>query len=100
MDPNNLDPAENRRRMLAGELYYAFTPDLTADRTRCKVACGVYNTECATGAPRRKLVELWKEYAIPLLARSPFKPLAHRLPASSATKPPSHRQTPPKKKPP
>ncbi|KAK4038493.1 acetyltransferase [Parachaetomium inaequale] len=61
MDPNTLDPAENRRLMLAGELYYAFTPDLTADRARCKVACGVYNTQCASGAPRRRLVELWKD---------------------------------------
>ncbi|KAG7284279.1 hypothetical protein NEMBOFW57_010645 [Staphylotrichum longicolle] len=61
MDPKNLDLAENRRRMLAGELYYAFTPDLTADRTRCKVACGVYNVQNASGAPRRKLVELWKD---------------------------------------
>lgn len=61
MDPKNLDLAENRRRMLAGELYYAFTPDLSADRTRCKVACGVYNVQNASGAPRRKLVELWKE---------------------------------------
>ncbi len=62
MDPNNLDLAENRRRMLAGELYYSFTPDLTADRTRCKVACGVYNAQNAGGASRRKQVELWKEY--------------------------------------
>ena len=61
MDPSSLDLAENRRRMLAGELYYAFTPDLSADRTRCKVACSVFNAANASGAPRRKLVELWKE---------------------------------------
>jgi hypothetical protein len=66
MDPNNLDLVENRRRMLAGELYYAFTPDLMADRLRCKIACNAYNTQGAAGAPRRKLVELWKEY-VPLL---------------------------------
>ena len=64
MDPNTLVLAENRRRMLAGELYYSFTPDLTADRTRCKVACGVYNAQNASGAARRKLVELWKEYDV------------------------------------
>ncbi|KAK3290194.1 acetyltransferase-like protein [Chaetomium fimeti] len=61
MDPNNLDLVENRRRMLAGELYYAFTPDLIADRLRCKVACNAYNIQDAAGAPRRKLVELWKD---------------------------------------
>ena len=66
MDPNSLDLAENRRRMLAGDLYYAFTPDLSADRTRCKVACGIFNAQNANGAPRRKLVELWKEYALVL----------------------------------
>ncbi|KAK3302907.1 acetyltransferase-like protein [Chaetomium strumarium] len=57
---DSLDLAENRRRMLAGELYYAFTADLTADRNRCKVACAAFNTACANGASRRQLVELWK----------------------------------------
>jgi hypothetical protein len=66
MDPNTLDLAENRRRMLAGELYYAFTPDLSEDRTRAKVACNAYNTASASGASRRRLVELWKECAIAL----------------------------------
>lgn len=61
MDPNTIDLAENRRLMQAGELYYAFVPDLTEDRRRCKVACGVYNEENAKGASRRRLVELWKE---------------------------------------
>ncbi|KAL1835891.1 hypothetical protein VTJ49DRAFT_5912 [Mycothermus thermophilus] len=56
-----MNPGESRRRMLAGELYYAFAPDLTEDRRRCKVACHAYNTANASGAPRRTLVELWKE---------------------------------------
>jgi hypothetical protein len=47
--------------MQAGELSYAFVPDLTAERERCKIACGVYNQENAKGASRRRLVELWKE---------------------------------------
>jgi hypothetical protein len=64
MNMDSLDLAENRRRMLAGELYYAFTPDLTADRNRCKAACAAFNTACANGASRRKLVELWKEYVV------------------------------------
>ncbi|KAK4146696.1 maltose O-acetyltransferase [Dichotomopilus funicola] len=61
MDPNTIDPIENRRRMAAGDLYYAFVPDLTADRFRCKVACGAYSVQDAAGAPRRKLVELMKD---------------------------------------
>jgi hypothetical protein len=61
MDVSKIDLAENRRRMQAGELYYAFVPDLTAERERCKIACGVYNQENAKGASRRRLVELWKE---------------------------------------
>lgn len=57
-----IDPAENRRRMLAGELYYAFTPDLTASRQRCKAICNEYNVHVTSGvAPRRKLVELWQK---------------------------------------
>ncbi|KAK4152183.1 acetyltransferase [Chaetomidium leptoderma] len=61
MDPNLVDLAENRRRMLAGELYYAFTPDLSADRSRSKVACNTFNAQDASGAPRRQLVELFKD---------------------------------------
>jgi hypothetical protein len=54
-----VDLKENRRRMAAGELYYAFTPDLLADRRRCRLASEAFNT--AGDVSRRKLVELWKE---------------------------------------
>jgi hypothetical protein len=58
MDPlRNLDLKENMRRMRNGELYYAFTPDLTADRKRCRLACEAYNK--AGDVPRRRLVELF-----------------------------------------
>ena len=64
MAPPSIDLAENRRRMLAGELYYAFAPDLTADRNRCKAACHAFNTQSGDlNITRRRLVELWKEYA-------------------------------------
>jgi hypothetical protein len=54
-----IDTEENRRRMEAGELYYAFTPDLLADRKRCRLATEAFN---APGdVSRRKIVELWKE---------------------------------------
>ncbi|KAK3367994.1 galactoside O-acetyltransferase [Podospora didyma] len=60
MSLRSIDPVENRRRMLAGELYYSFTPDLVADRRRCKVAGLEYSTHSISGdVPRRKLVELW-----------------------------------------
>ncbi|KAJ9151886.1 Galactoside O-acetyltransferase [Pleurostoma richardsiae] len=54
-----VDLKENRRRMAAGELYYAFTPDLLADRRRCRLASEAFNT--AGDVSRRKLVELWKD---------------------------------------
>ncbi|KXX80402.1 Maltose O-acetyltransferase [Madurella mycetomatis] len=62
MAPSNLDLTENRRRMRNGELYYAFTPDLTADRMRCKAACSAFNVVSTNGvASRREQVKLWKE---------------------------------------
>ncbi|KAK4244524.1 maltose O-acetyltransferase [Corynascus novoguineensis] len=61
MDQGALDLAENRRRMLAGELYYAGAPDLSDERNRCRNACWALTLARYDGAPRRKLVELWKE---------------------------------------
>lgn len=63
MDQGALNLAENRRRMLAGELYYAGAPDLSEERNRCRNACWAFTLARYDGAPRRKLVELWKEYA-------------------------------------
>jgi len=59
-DGQPIDLVENRRRMRDGELYYAFTPDLIADRKRCSQACGRFNA--AGDVSRRELVEFWKEY--------------------------------------
>jgi hypothetical protein len=55
----NIDEAENEARMLRGELYHAFMPELTAKRKRCHHAANRFN--CAGEASRRKLVELWRE---------------------------------------
>jgi hypothetical protein len=55
-----MEMSENRRRMACGELYYAFTPELTAARARAGHACEQYNK--ASKAPRRKLIELFREY--------------------------------------
>ncbi|OIW33270.1 galactoside O-acetyltransferase [Coniochaeta ligniaria NRRL 30616] len=57
---NSVDPKENRRRMEAGELYFAFTPDLLADRKRCTVATQRFNNAGAD-ISRRCLVEMWKD---------------------------------------
>ncbi|KAK0610942.1 galactoside O-acetyltransferase [Immersiella caudata] len=74
MSLRSIDPVENRCRMLAGELYYAFTPDLTAERKRCKAASLEYSQQVVTGvASRRTLVELWKKLVVD---EAPLPPVA------------------------
>lgn len=67
----DVDPEENRQRMKAGELYYAFTPDLMSKRKRCILACAVFNK--AEDVSRRDQLEMLREYIIipeaPLLSR-------------------------------
>jgi hypothetical protein len=46
--------------MLAGELYFSFTPELIAARERCHRACRSFNT--VQDASRRQLIQMWKEY--------------------------------------
>lgn len=58
--PKDIDPEENKRRMRAGELYFAFTPDLIAERKRCKLALALYN-EKADSMTRREQVEHYQE---------------------------------------
>lgn len=57
-----IDLAENRKRMLRGDLYYAFTPDLIQDRKECARACRKLNT--AVEPTRRELAEIWREYVL------------------------------------
>ncbi|KAF6842875.1 galactoside O-acetyltransferase [Colletotrichum musicola] len=59
MDIRSIDREENRRRMRNGELYWAFTPDLIADRRRCQAACARFNN--AGDVSRRTLVGMWKD---------------------------------------
>jgi len=54
-----IDHEENEARMRRGELYYAFTPRLTAARHRCHHACHRFNI--AGEVDRRRLVELWRD---------------------------------------
>jgi hypothetical protein len=55
-----MEHSENKQKMLRGELYYAFTPELSAARARTKHACARYNN--AGDVSRRKLTELFREY--------------------------------------
>lgn len=58
-DGKPIDTKENLRRMAAGELYYAFTPDLIAARKRVEGAYKRFNK--ADDATRRELAEMWNE---------------------------------------
>lgn len=55
------EPAE-KEKMLRGELFRAFTPDLIAARARCKWACNRFNK--SDEVPRRRLVEMWREWVM------------------------------------
>lgn len=53
--------SENKQKMLRGELYHAFTPELIAERDRCAQALKRYNSASAGEVSRRRQVELWRE---------------------------------------
>ncbi|KAI9807789.1 MAG: hypothetical protein M1825_005094 [Sarcosagium campestre] len=54
-----MPPPTEREKMLRGELYYAFTPELTKSRLRCQHACSRLNK--AGEASRRQILELWRD---------------------------------------
>ncbi|RKF63127.1 putative acetyltransferase [Golovinomyces cichoracearum] len=54
-----INEEENLGRMLGGELYYAFAPNLIAMRERCKTACRNFNRY--GGGSRREKVRLWRD---------------------------------------
>ena len=58
----NPSTSENARLALAGELYHAFVPELTAARARCKHACNRYNN--AGEVSRRRQIELWRDITL------------------------------------
>lgn len=51
--------ATEEEKMLRGEPYYAFTPELVKQRDRCAAACNRLNN--ATDLSRRQMVELWRK---------------------------------------
>lgn len=59
MSAPKVDEEENRRRMKAGELYYAFTPGLIADRKRCQMIQSLYNK--LDELTRREQVEIYQK---------------------------------------
>ncbi|KKY24360.1 hypothetical protein UCRPC4_g02470 [Phaeomoniella chlamydospora] len=59
MDLKKIDPEENRAKMARGDLYYAFTPNLTADRMKCQEACRRFNN--AGDVSLRRQFEMLKD---------------------------------------
>ena len=51
--------SDNKQKMLKGELYHAFTPELVRERERCRKAC--QRLLDAREASRRRQVELWRD---------------------------------------
>ncbi|CAI9626166.1 maltose o-acetyltransferas-like protein [Alternaria burnsii] len=66
-----MEISENKQRMARGELYHAFTPELTAERARSRQACTRYNN--AVDVSRRKLTELFRDI---IQDKTPLPPMA------------------------
>ena len=64
--------SENKQKMLIGELYYAFTPELIGERARCKNAC--QRLMDLRDSTRRRQVELWRDI------NGDTTPMPHQLP--------------------
>jgi hypothetical protein len=58
-DLNPPVPGSAKDKMLRGELYHAFAPDIIKERQRCTYACNRLNSAGETS--RRKQIELWRE---------------------------------------
>jgi hypothetical protein len=52
--------ATEKEKMLRGELFLAFEPQLSGERIRARRACQVYNSQ-PCDAKRRTMVKLWRE---------------------------------------
>lgn len=50
--------SNNKQKMIRGELYHAFTPELVRERASCRQACDRYNS--ASEVSRRRMVEFWR----------------------------------------
>ncbi|KAF1976471.1 hypothetical protein BU23DRAFT_27649 [Bimuria novae-zelandiae CBS 107.79] len=54
-----LSGIEEYQKMLRGELYFSFGPEMTWARRRCTIACRKYNA--AEDPARREQVAMWRE---------------------------------------
>jgi hypothetical protein len=54
-----IDEKENLARMLRGQLFHSFSPELVAARSRCGKAVSEFNQ--AGNLSRRQGAEFWKE---------------------------------------
>ncbi|KAL9058951.1 MAG: hypothetical protein Q9162_001509 [Coniocarpon cinnabarinum] len=77
----HLSAEENERRMLAGELYHAFTPRLTQERYRCRRALEKFNS--LKDPSRRETVAAWREYTRSPVHTSHEEEESLQLPRSS-----------------
>ncbi|KAI5816251.1 maltose O-acetyltransferase-like protein [Pyronema omphalodes] len=59
--------ATEKEKMLRGELYHAFSPDLVSERARCAAACAAFNS--ASDASRTEKIQLWNA-----ITNTPYKP--------------------------
>jgi hypothetical protein len=60
---DQLASCDEYAKMLRGELYYSFGPEMTAARRRCAVACAEFNA--TVGMSRRRMVEQWRKFVPP-----------------------------------
>ncbi|KAK9236700.1 trimeric LpxA-like protein [Lipomyces kononenkoae] len=72
--------SDNKQKMARGELYHAFTPELIAERARCKAALLAYNASIGV-ASRRETVRLWREL---VADTTPLPPALHDAVADEA----------------
>ncbi|KAI9679609.1 MAG: hypothetical protein M1829_001571 [Trizodia sp. TS-e1964] len=63
-----------KEKALRGDLYYAFTPELMAERAQCADACRIYNE--AVGISRRRRIELWNQITQDKTPLPPLDPKA------------------------
>jgi hypothetical protein len=54
---HDIDSEAEKAKMLRGELYWSFTPELIKERVACAHACKRYNNQ-AEGISRREEIEL------------------------------------------
>lgn len=60
---SSLNSCEEYQKMLRGELYYSFGPEMSAARRRCALACKKFNRAAEEeDITRREQVQLWRKW--------------------------------------